>query len=431
MTDTAETHVPQEHSNVVGGSTAARRIGCPASYTLEKMVPKSAGSAYAREGTALHEMIAKVLDDDTLPAELLPFTHNQPEKQGEPAWTLTIGDDLWDELGQVALDAFDDFVDEIEHETGAVFKFMIEKRCAFPGIIDAFGVSDVIWRCGNLAGIVDWKFGRGFVPSTTPQLRFYMKAALSDFPGFFDGVDEFRLGICQPRVKEAVVTSSYTHDDLEDFAIELRASIAEAVEKGAAATLEKGSWCTFADCRAVCPLHLGSVSALGKLLAEKEAHDKAVGATPAGETPPSFDVADFLAKAMELAPDVEAWAKKIAAMTQEHIDNGHTVPGWKTIKKKSSGRIWAIDDEKVANCLRYRGLKIDEYAPRKLITAPAAEKMLKKIGKDLPETSYEMKESSGTTLVPSDDPRPAAKRPSDVVAGLAQALADNVNNANK
>ena len=55
---------PEEHSDIVGGSTAARRIGCPRSYALEQLVPKDdRGSEYAREGTALHELMAMALRD--------------------------------------------------------------------------------------------------------------------------------------------------------------------------------------------------------------------------------------------------------------------------------------------------------------------------------------------------------------------------------
>lgn len=43
---------PDQHSDLVGGSTAARRIGCPRSFALEQLVPKdNRGSIYAQEST--------------------------------------------------------------------------------------------------------------------------------------------------------------------------------------------------------------------------------------------------------------------------------------------------------------------------------------------------------------------------------------------
>lgn len=423
------TEVPQEHSSLVGGSTAARRIACPASWAYEQMVPKSPGSSYAREGTALHEMIAQVLDHDKDPAEMLPFTHNQPAKHGEEPWSLTVDEDLWAELGEPALQALDDFIDEVELETGGTFEFMIEKSCAFPGLLGAFGTSDVVWKCGYLAGILDWKFGRGYVNVIgNKQMRFYLSSALSDFPAFFAGVTSFRIGIIQPRCSDEVMHEDLDFADLAEYEVLLRKRVGEAQELGIKADCEKGDHCTFADCKAVCPHFLGAVSTLGNLLATMELHDEAVRKNPEAAKS-NFDYPAFLAEAMELAPDVEAWGKKIAAMAQERIDAGGSVEGWKTVDKKSSGRDWTMEEPKIISRLRSRGLMIDDYAPRKLVTAPAAEKLLKKIGKELPEEMFKKKVSSGTTLVREGDPRPSARRPTDVTAGLAAALAAKVADA--
>ena len=62
-----------EHSSLVGGSTADRRINCPASYQLEQKVPKGIkekSSIYADEGTALHECMAYILRNDIVLSEL-------------------------------------------------------------------------------------------------------------------------------------------------------------------------------------------------------------------------------------------------------------------------------------------------------------------------------------------------------------------------
>ena len=93
MTDQTQTQThetPEEHSDVVGGSTAARRIGCPRSYALEKLVPPDPGSSYAREGTALHEMMAIILDKDKKPEELLPFTFKREGHDVEGDWKFTV-----------------------------------------------------------------------------------------------------------------------------------------------------------------------------------------------------------------------------------------------------------------------------------------------------------------------------------------------------
>lgn len=410
---------PTEHSSLVGGSTAARRIGCPGSYQLEQKVPKSKGSAYAREGTALHEMMAIILDQDKLPEDLLPFTHNQPAKGPDEAWSLTIDHDLWADTGEKALEAFDQFVDEIEAETGATFEYIVEKSCEFPGIPGAFGTSDILWKCGPLRGVIDWKFGRGPVSATeNKQGMFYMLAALNTFPSFFGDWafgDEFVIAIIQPYVKAEADQWTAEGRDLDAFRETLHVAVKEA--QSAEPRIEKGDWCRFADCKAICPRHIGAAARLGELMVEKEAQKE----KPAED----FDLVAFLAEAMDIADTVEAWAKSVAAMTQEFIDNGGKVGGWKTVDKRSSGRDWhpELTEDQIKQRLSYRGLKIDDYAPRKLVTPPAAEKLLKPLGKELPEDSYIKKPSSGTTLVREEDNRQAAKRPVDTTAALAAALA--------
>ena len=79
---------PTAHSSIVGGSTAHRRLNCPRSYALEKLLPKDKGSIYAREGTALHALWAKVLEDDVEPLDLLPYRHEEPARDGEPGLSL-------------------------------------------------------------------------------------------------------------------------------------------------------------------------------------------------------------------------------------------------------------------------------------------------------------------------------------------------------
>ena len=52
-----------EHSDVVGGSTAARRMACHGSRALEAAAPPEAPSTYAAKGTALHNAMEKLVND--------------------------------------------------------------------------------------------------------------------------------------------------------------------------------------------------------------------------------------------------------------------------------------------------------------------------------------------------------------------------------
>lgn len=412
------TETPVAHSSLVGGSSAARRLNCLASYKLEQKAPRSGGSKYAREGTALHEMLALILDKDMQADAMLPFVYKQEPKVDEAgtvteeAWEHTIDHDTWERLGVPALDMFDDFLNWLEaDQDGAPATYMIEESAEFPGIPGAFGTSDVPFRCGEVGGIWDWKMGRTPVAAEdNAQLLFYFAACRQKYPDFFDGVKRVVLCISQPqRDDQEPDTWETTLEDVDDFILDLQDAVKANVEGDHPP--EKGSWCKFADCKAVCPLHINAGAKLGGMLASLDAHKRDQESPTPTEGPMDFDA--FLSEAMELAELAEDWAKHIAGITQERLERGGSVAGWKVVAKASSGREWTVDEPKVVSRLRSRGLKADQYYTKKVVTPPAAEKLLKKMGTELPEDIVRKKPSSGYTLTREGDPRrdgsPAAK----------------------
>jgi len=407
---------PLTHSNVVGGSTANRRIHCPASYGLEQKAPKSKGSIYAREGTVLHEMVALVLDDRDIE---LPFIWQQPAKGDEDAWEHTIDEDVWSEKGIPALMMFDDMVDQLEAETDKAFNYMIEQTHPFPDIEGAFGTADVLWRCGDIAGVWDWKFGRGAVSANeNMQMMFYYACARAAYPKFFEGAKVIRLDICQPMVDDSAPSTWETDNErIDEFVNDLQNAIALA--KTDDAPMKKGAWCQWADCKMVCPLHIGAAAELGAMLNKLD--DKRE-AELASEEPIDWD--EYHAKAMELAELAEGWAKHVAAMTQQRLEDGLPVAGYKLVAKRSSGREWTEDDDVVISRLKSRGMKADQYYTKKVVTPPAAEKILKSLGKELPEDLVRAKPSSGYTLAREGSPRPSVRTPAAEAQELGKALRD-------
>lgn len=385
--------VPDEHSGIVGGSTAARRINCPRSYALEKLVPPDPGNAYAREGTALHEMIARVLNTGWCP---LPFTFTH-ERDG----VLEVSEDLWAELGQPALDAFDKFVKEIEKDTGGEFEFVVETRCAMPGIAGAFGTSDIIWSCGSMSGVWDWKFGRNAVSAEeNQQLMFYGRAAASTAPTLFGAatwgeVDQTRevvLSIMQPQCSDTPSEYIVTVAELEAFRVELMTATKEAETLGVKAHVEKGGWCKYATCKAVCPLWGGQSATFGEKMAklaalataqDVELVDVKTGPKQSvdfGDGPVDVTArfTDMLPELLDLAEAATEWANTVRTAARNALNGGSTVDGWALTENITSKRVWAVDDAALKKFFKNRRFAMDEYMPRKLVTMPAAEKMLKK-----------------------------------------------------
>jgi Protein of unknown function (DUF2800) len=408
------------HSNLLGGSIAARRIHCPRSYTLEQLAPPDKGSVYARQGTALHEMMSRILGQGQEPEAMLPFLYTQQEKDGNE-WSYTVTEDEWEELGAVALNQLDDFIDEMEALTGASFQMYIEQSCDYPGVEGAKGTSDLIWRCGDWAGIWDWKFGRKYVdPTENMQLMFYLYSALAKFPEFFKDVKRWVVLICQPQTATEAKDWELTLADLGEFNRKVHQALS-LMKLGKAAPISAGDHCNFARCKAFCPLHGGAAAELGTMMAT-------LNTKP---TPPDLDIAAYLAKAMELAEMAEDWAKQVAGITQASLENGGKVPGWKLVAKKSSGKEWIEDEEIIEARLLEAGLPEEVIIKRSLVTPTQAIAAAKKAKVPMPKAKdaegkeiecYEQKPSSGSTLTREDDPRPAVRRTSEEAAALGAEL---------
>lgn len=418
-------HVPEEHSSVVGGSTAARRIGCHASYRLEQLVPKGdpGGNAYAREGTALHEIMARVFSDGVEPTSLLPFTYTASEAKG--GWSYTITEEIWEANGEPALAAFDEFCANEERRLDDQMQLVAETRVAFPGIPGAFGTTDVLGRCANRRYVIDWKFGyKPVAVDDNKQLKFYAVSALEDmdtpeleflFP--LDVNTEVVLVIIQPAVSKRALVWRTTLERLDRFKDELLLAVASAQLPDTKAV--PGDWCTFARCKTVCPAHLGATTRLGEKLAEIDA---ARAATNSPNTLPVIDWPQRYAELLELAELAESLSSTVFAQAHEAAEGGMLIPGWTLDQKRAGARTWAIEEAEVRRRLGRLRLKADVYAPRKVITPAAAEKLLKPLGKVLPEAMVAPGVSSGTKLSRTEKAKKPQVAPSTRLAELGTKL---------
>lgn len=399
---TQDTITPEAHSDIVGGSTAARRLGCPGSYLREKLVPEDPGSIYALEGTALHEMMGEILQNEKSPDDLLPFTYHD-DRSGED---FTVDVDLWEDKGAPALDAFDDLLDDIETAQDDTFDMLVENRVEFPGIPGAFGTADIIGRCGGDVYVMDWKFGHGLVPvEENKQLMFYAMGALNSFAKFFGDVDgntTIHMYIIQPAGDPVARRFSCTYKHMQVFAQRLRDAVGEAQSKDA--SIEKGPWCKFARCKAVCELHTGAVGDL------RDMHERLQTlATPTSEdatAPPSPDQWDELyGDALALADIVEDWCDEIRKQAKAHADAGRPVKGYKLVTGRAGNLTWQADEASITKFFKGRRFKLDDFMPRSLVTPTQANKLLDKAGKKpLPEELAARPPAKTTKLVREDHP---------------------------
>lgn len=422
----SESITPTQHSSLVGGSTAARRIGCQRSYHLEQYVIQNSGgeidkgSVYAQEGTVLHEIMAIALEKDVEPTTLLPFTFKTDKDGG---WEFTVDLDLWEDKGEPALKAFDKFVAEQEDRLGEPMQFLIETSVQFPGIEGAFGTSDIIARCGNEIFVLDWKFGRGVVPAEeNKQLMFYTAGALNTARDFFNGMTlnhetPVTMAIIQPMRPGVIDTWPTNLLRLHHFEVELHGAIQAIQNEGMDAPIKEGSWCTFAKCKTVCPLHIGAARKLA------DSFDKLKAASE-GKAKPKVNMPAMYAEMLDLVDMVEDWCKEVREQAHSAANSGADIPGWVLEKGRKGPRKWAIDEQEVIDTFTGQGFDLDEdtVAPRKVLTLPQLEKILKRQDKVIPDSFATQSEPTTTRLVRAENAtevvEPTAKR----AAALAEKL---------
>lgn len=398
-----------EHSNVMGGSTAARRINCPGSYSLEKDLPESK-SDYADRGSMLHAAM-----------ELLLLEDPKNEKEAQPLLENLVGQDLGYEGHEIteelvasklapALQAWWKIDEKYK-----IVDIFIEQRVSLETEIDgAFGTADLIGRDEkNRLHILDWKFGDGVPVPVTENIGagFYAGAALydpdpelADFRKELGVTDstEVVLHIVQPR-------EGYDEDPLQTWETDI-----EWVEKvvdmaydanqkaiSGEPPFKAGSWCKFCGGQPKCPVY--SQMATQALDAKQ----------PDGMT--AAELSDYLKKA-DLLKD---WINKLYTYAQEQAESGVNIPGFKLVAKRAM-RKWK-DPAEVEAILKKSRVKSDDMYEKKLRSPAQIEKHAKNVyRKKL--TELVVSESSGVTLVDDADSRSAVTSSTELLANALNQL---------
>jgi hypothetical protein len=363
-----------QHSNIVGGSTAKRVINCPGSVKLVQKMPPQPSSKYADQGTLLHNAMDAILSSR---ADVLGMKYKDQ----------ILTNELYDEKIAPALAALDELGD-IEYAT--------ETRVGFGDLLPGvFGSTDLIGRLGNRAIVLDWKFGSGVpVPAEeNEQLLFYAAAAMrtESLKWAFEGVTEIECVIVQPPFTKRWVT---TVERVKQFEQELVLAVKLAMQDGA--ELSQGDHCRWCTAKPICPQMTGAV-------------DRALK-----QQIINLDV-DTLGQYLKNADLLEEWIKDLRALAFGLLEKNVQVPGYKLVSKQAR-RKWA-NEESAKQALLSLGLKESVVVETSIMSPAQAEKALKKRFSELPEGLIKS-ESSGTTLAPVEDDRPAVQS----FVGLSKAL---------
>lgn len=356
----------------------------------EKYPSKS--SEFAEEGTAGHEAIDMILQGKTQKdTDVIGLTFNK----------IVITEEFFHEAIEPALDIFD----ALDKELGGI-EFFNEQRVVFPGIDGAFGTVDIVGKSRDRTVVLDWKLGKGVPVSAeeNQQLLYYAYAAAHTEPTsqFFDRDRPIELFIVSPRMNEGEPMTRWmtSYLQLDAFAIDLKHAVDRALEPDPPFKL--GAWCKFCSGKLGCPLYNGLAT-------------ETLALTPE-------ELAAQLAEKLPYADAMIDLGKRMKDMAHLLLENGQPIPGWKLVNGRMN-RNWA-DEEKTLKYFAKIGLPAADRHVKKIISPAQAEKALKaaRLPDTLPDHLVE-KVSSGTTLAPESDKRPAVAIAPGALRMLAERLA--------
>ena len=373
------------HSSIVGGSTAKRVISCPASVALCAKMPPRPSSEYADKGTLLHDAIALILDGKATPESVIGNEYNG----------IVLTQELYDEKIAPALAALD------EIDPDGTMEYAVETRVSFGDLLpDVFGSADLLGRIGKRAIVLDWKFGDGVAVEAeeNDQGMFYAAAAMRtpETQWVFEGADEIEIIIVQPPSVKRWVT---TKERIAQFERDLVRAVTDS--KYPTAKMQAGEHCRWCAAKPTCPKMTGAVDRAIKTQLQ------------------SLD-AGTIGVYLQNAEVLEQWITDLRALAFQMLEKNVAVPGYKLVAKRAT-RSW-VDEQKAAIACFNLGLKHEEVFVKKLISPAQAEKACKKAGVEFP-ADLVVAISSGSTLAPDSDPRPA-------VLNIGKALSDAVSKLN-
>lgn len=415
---------PTIHARL-SASSAHRWMNCPGSLRMSEGI-KDVETIYQIEGRAAHALAEVALSEEGQRPYALPGG------QVIESWRNVVAVLVETEKGSEAFPVNDTMREAIELYVETVIdlhKFLggtlsIERTFNLAPLSPPepmFGTADAVIVGARTIDVIDLKYGAGVTVEVLDnvQLLYYALGAivaeftrrimdpsdsftLDEGDTILDGAtalfDEVRVHIVQPRAPhtDGPVRSSlvFTGADIKAFAIKLltRADNVQAPD----AALHAGSWCQFCPARGHCP----ELAAHAKLVAQTDFESVPMEAPPDVEHMPIERVAAILQNIDVLNIFINSLKQRIT----HELESGREVPGWKLVNKRAQ-RQW-LGTEIVEQWAEGNGLSLDDIYERSLRSPAQLEKIIGKAA--LPEDGLYARVSSGTTLVPDTDPRPAA-----------------------
>lgn len=364
----------------------------------------------AREGTAAHELGERALQ----------YASGNPVRRAE-FWIDETISVKYKENGESKTQVF-----TIDQEMADFVQVYVDQVMREPGelcieeVVDLSGVYGVPNQKGTADAIVldhendrlyvgDLKFGRGVIvfAKDNEQLYSYAAGALEQYDMMGDW-KTITVAIHQPRLYH-YDEFTLTRAELEEFIAhaKVQAAASNALVGADLAAIEAAKTAGNKQCQ-WCPIK-GKCRTLATHIHEQVYADF-VSLGDECELPREAAELDdaLLGRLMESADLIASTVSQWRAEGLRRVQAGMHVPGWKLVQGKKGRRGWSDEDD-AKKVMKGARIKDAEMYTKKLITAPAAEKVL---SKTKPKVWTKLKalitQADGKpSLAPESDGRPA------------------------
>lgn len=358
---------------------------CPGSIREEAHYPDTPGRA-AIDGTGTHMLLEKCLEHGHIPYDYIEHTIGIEHSDMPLGWII---DRERADRVQMALD----YVERRRRELTEVYpgtKIVVEPESrSYPGYAfmprreDWHGTCDITIRAlekmnsgwwARFIEVADYKDGRGWVPAEeNTQLQSYVAGKVPHSATGGAYVEGVRTTIIQPRTSPVIRSCDYTWTRIHEVAWDLYQRAARTDDDDA--SLHAGWWCQW--CKAN-PKRGGHCTQPAQQATQEVqmTTDTSTGLEGLLDLDVTTASGDQLATIMDQKPLIDDAFQRVEQEIQSRLDQELDVPGW-AMKPGRKKREWA-DEQAVIDVLKTTSLKIDEYAPRKLLTPAQAEKVVSK-----------------------------------------------------
>lgn len=389
-----EAHSQRAHARLAP-SAAHRWLVCPGSVAASAGIP-STSSRFADEGTAAHMLVEHCFrykfDAGAFIGSWVDVDRGHVGIGKGEATFIERAFEVTEEMAEAA-QMFLDYVRPLCEGAEVEVEAKLDLR-HIEGM--DFGTGDFTAyhpeKC--LLTIVDFKYGQGVKVEAVehdkpnPQLATYADGVMHKF--VTRGLRDVQLAVIQPRTPDPIRECVFGVLDLMEFEQDLREGAARALAPDAPRVA--GEHCRFCPAAGQCPAQ-----------AEQA---RAVAEDVFGELmlPPAMS-GEALAEALGKAHLLKNWLRALDEYAHAEAMAGRIPPGYKLVPKRAT-RKWAAGAEDLLPLG-----EADLY--ERVLKSPAqVEKLMP--GKSKAERAaalepFVVKESSGTNLVPVDDPREPAR----------------------